>query len=119
MPAPMHDDDVLDAVERWHGAPIASGLREFVAAHGGRAIGEVRLYAADEWIERNECYETPVYCPGWLALGDDGGGRAIMVHAALTPPTVFVVGHGSMSEADFRRVGEDLALWVAGGCGVD
>lgn len=114
----MRGDDGLDAVERWLGAPVALALREFAAAHAGRLIGAVRLYAADEWVERNECYETQRYCPGWLTIGDDGGGRAIVVHAALTPPTVFVVGHGSMSEADFQRVGEDLAQWVADGCGV-
>ena len=55
-----------------------------------------------------------------LALAfNDGGGRAVVVHGALTPPTVFVVGHGSMSEADFVAVAAGLQAWVDGGCAVD
>lgn len=115
----MRLDESWAAVERWLGAPIAAGLRETVVHHGGHEIGEVRLYAADELIERNECYETRVYCPGYLTVGDDGGGRAVLVHAALTPSTVCVVGHGSMSEGDFVVVGDDLANWLHAGCPLD
>ncbi|WP_394537819.1 hypothetical protein PRJ39_17650 [Lysobacter enzymogenes] len=107
------------AVERWYGAPLAEPLCAFVLAHGGREIGAVRLYPADEIVERNETYETREYCPGYLTLGDDGGGRAVVVHGALTPPTVFVVGHGSMSEADFVAVAAGLQAWADGGCAVD
>ncbi|WP_206413004.1 hypothetical protein [Lysobacter enzymogenes] len=54
-----------------------------------------------------------------MTLGDDGGGRAVVVHGRLRPPTVFVVGHGSMSEADFVAVGAGLQEWIDGGCPVD
>lgn len=107
------------AIEHWLGAPIAAGLRDAIARHGGDEIGAVRLYAVDELIERNECYETQVYCPGYLTVGDDGGGRAVVIHAALNPATVFVVDHGSMSEGDFVAVGNDPGSWIAGGCGLD
>ncbi|QQP99807.1 SMI1/KNR4 family protein [Lysobacter enzymogenes] len=109
----------LARAERWYGAALAAPLRAFVLAHGGREIGAVRLYPADEIVERNETYETREYCPGYLTVGDDGGGRAVVVHAALTPPTVFVVGHGSMSEADFVAVGSGLQAWIEGGCAMD
>ena len=109
----------LMEIERWYGAPLAGPLRAFVLAHGGREVGAVRFYAADEIVERNETYETRAYCPGYLTLGDDGGGRAVVVHGALAPPTVFVVGHGSMREADFVVVGGGLREWIDGGCAVD
>jgi hypothetical protein len=115
----MRPDESWSALERWLGAPIATPLREAIARHGGDEIGAVRLYAIDELIERNQCYETQVYCPGYLTVGDDGGGRAILVHAALTPSTVFVVGHGSMSEDDLVAVGDDLASWLHAGCPLD
>lgn len=112
-------DDALIALERWLGAPLAAELRACLVGRGERAIGPVLLYAGEDLIERNEGYETRRYCPGYLSIGDDGGGRAIVVHAALTPPTVFVVGHGSMSEADFVAVHAGLAAWIEAGCPLD
>lgn len=115
----MSDEALLAGLERWYGAPLAAPLRAFVLAHGGGEIDAVRFYALDEIVERNQTYETREYCPGYLTLGDDGGGRAVVVHGGLVPPTVFVVGHGSMSEADFVAVGAQLAGWLDAGCPVD
>lgn len=115
----MSDAAALAELERWYGAPLAAPLRAFVLAWGGREVGDVRFYSTDEIVERNLTYETREYCPGYLTLGDDGGGRAVVVHGALVPPTVFVVGHGSMSEADFVAVGAQLGGWLDGGCPVD
>lgn len=115
----MSDEAPLAELERWYGAPLAAPLRAFVLAHGGREVGAVRFYALDEIVERNQTYETREYCPGYLTLGDDGGGRAVVVHGALTPATVFAVGHGSMSEADFVAVGAGLRAWIDSGCAMD
>jgi len=115
----MNDAAHLAELEGWYGAPLAAPLRAFVLAHGGHEVGAVRFYAADEIVERNLTYESREYCPGYLALGDDGGGRAVVVHGELVPPTVFVVGHGSMSEPDFIAVGAQLADWLDAGCPVD
>lgn len=115
----MSAESAMDALEQWYGAALCAPLRAFVLAHGGREVGAVRLYAADEILERNLTYETGEYCPGFVTLGDDGGGRAVVVQGALAPPTVFVVGHGSMSEADFVAVGAGLQEWIGAGCPVD
>lgn len=115
----MSESEALAQIERWHGGPLAAALRGFLLAHAGRENGSVRLYVLDEIVERNRTYETREYCPGFLTIGDDGGGRAVVAHGALAPPTVFVVGHGSMSEADFVAVGADPQAWFDRGCPVD
>lgn len=114
----MARDAAFTAFEHGYGSPIGEPLRAAIAAHGGDEIGQVRLYAADEIVERNQTYETQLYCPGYVTIGDDGGGRAVVVHGALEPPAVFVVGHGSMSADDFVEVGAGLHDWIADGCPV-
>ena len=113
----MQIDQQLAEISNWIGLPLDKGYQAFLANHGGQFVGDiVRFYGVDEVIERNECYETRLYCPGFLAIGDDSGGRAIVVHSQLSPPEVFVVDHGSMSPEDFELVSSNLLDWVNNGC---
>lgn len=112
----MIDLESLAAFERWFGSPLAPGLRTFLAEHAGHATHTCSLYAVSELEERNQTYETRTYCPGFVTIGDDGGGRAIVVHHTLNPATVWLVDHGSMNEADFVAVGESPAAWRESGC---
>ncbi|SEF30541.1 hypothetical protein SAMN03159371_04869 [Variovorax sp. NFACC28] len=83
----------------------------------GTSIGELAyFYAFADLLERNETYETREYCPGWLTIGDDGGGSAIVVAPDKWPTPVYLVGHGSMSRSDFVEVADDLDEWVRSGC---
>ena len=98
-------------------ARLPEACREFIELHGGKFFGDsIRFYAADEIVERNECYETRVYCNGFITIGDDGGGRAIMTDPQSRYLPVFVVGHGSMSVEHFERVSDRLMDWIARGC---
>ena len=113
----MQFNQHLATVESWVGAPIADSYRSFLASHGGQFVGNfVRFYSVDELIERNECYQTLQYCPGFLAIGDDSGGRAVVMSQRMVPPTVFLVDHGSMSPEDFELVSDSLLDWVNSGC---
>jgi SMI1 / KNR4 family (SUKH-1) len=113
----MNFDEHLEAVEGWAGTPLSDGYRAFLASHGGQFVGDlVRFYSVDELIERNECYETLEFCPGFLVIGDDSGGRAVMMSQGAIPPTVFLVDHGSMNPEDFERVSDSLLDWVGNGC---
>lgn len=113
----MQIEQHLAAIERWTGASLSECYRTLVARHGGQFVGDlVRFYSADEVIERNECYETRQYCPGFLAIGDDSGGRAIVIDPQLALPAVFVVDHGSMSRDEFALVSDDLLAWIDRGC---
>lgn len=45
-----------------------------------RSIGDyVLLYGAKDIEERNTTYEVQAYVPGWIAIGDDSGGQAILM----------------------------------------
>lgn len=113
----MTAEDIFRAVEVWSGRAVTFPLRAMLSRTDGTSIGElVRFYAPDEILERNQTYETGKYCPGWLTIGDDGGGRAIVVAPDKWPTPVYLVDHGSMSRADFVEVAQDLREWVHLGC---
>jgi hypothetical protein len=106
----------LQEFEQWLGQPLAAPLASFLGTYGGAPAGECGvIYSAEELLERNECYETKGYCPGWVTIGDNGGGRAVVVAPSLVPSTVFVVGHGVMAPEYFRVVAKDLSEWVRNG----
>ncbi|MEG2031424.1 MAG: SMI1/KNR4 family protein [Janthinobacterium sp.] len=77
---------------------------------------QVLLYGVDSLRERNETYETQQFCPGYMTIGDDSGGRAVMLALDGVDRAVYLVGHGSMQRDDFERVADDFAAWLAADC---
>lgn len=80
---------------------------------------QVFLYGAESLMERNETYETRQFCPGFITIGDDGGGRAVMLALDEDERAVYLVGHGSMQRDDFELAAEDFHAWLAADCPVD
>ena len=75
----------------------------------------VVLYSTDDLPERNETFEVQAYAPRFLAIGDDSGGRSILI-ALDGSPAVYVVDQGSMDRDEFAEVHPDFAMWLAQGC---
>jgi hypothetical protein len=71
------------------------------------------LYSRDALAERNETYETATYCPGHVAIGDDGGGRAIVID--LVTGSIGIVDHGAMTPDCIEEIAADFATWRDGG----
>lgn len=87
--------DQIEALVTWAGSDLPEDYLEVLSTRGGKFCNDaVRLYAADELIERNETYETKRYCPGYLTIGDDSGGRAIVIALQSTSGPVYFVDHG-------------------------
>lgn len=72
------------------------------------------LYSSEDVLERNATFEVEKYAPGFFAIGDDSGGRSILIH--LDESGVFVVGQGSMDPTDMRKIGDSLSCWIDAGC---
>lgn len=81
--------------------------------------GQVLLYGAQSLMERNDTYETQQFCPGFITVGDDGGGRAVMLALDGLDRAVYLVGHGSMQRDDFELAAGDFQAWLAAECPVD
>lgn len=74
------------------------------------------VYAAEDVPERNETFEVGVYAPGYLAIGDDSGGRLVVLH--LQRPGVWIVDAGSLHPDDMVLLSASLGQWVVSGFGL-
>jgi SMI1 / KNR4 family (SUKH-1) len=108
---------VLEEIEAWLGQPLPAAYAQFLLTHEEAMFGErVLLYAADSVIERNETFETRGYCPGYLAIGDDSGGRALVISLTEASEPVYSVDHGDMTPRGLKQVTHHFAQWLHADC---
>ena len=69
------------------------------------------LYSTDDLAERNETFEVREYAPGHLAIGDDSGGRSILIGLDGSR-AVYLVDQGSMDPDDFIEISPDFSEWL-------
>lgn len=72
------------------------------------------IYGVSDVVERNATFEVAEYAPGYLAIGDDSGGRSVLV-PLVGPCIVYIVDQGSLDPDDFEKVASDLLDWLSGG----
>ena len=81
-----------------------------------RSVGDcVVLYGKHDITERNTTYEVQVYLPGWVAIGDDSGGSAILIRLDGSDG-VYRCGHGALGSVDPELIADSFANWLADGC---
>jgi ribosomal protein L7/L12 len=113
--APGATAEELAALERWLGAPLPASVRLLWSESNGRDVPPLmRLYSAAELPELAEC--SPVWEPGFLAVGASGGSEVIVVPVAGDPSPVYLLDPGCLSTADATPVADDLVAWVRAGC---
>ena len=107
--------DEIRSIELWIGHPLPESYKAFLDSSLSSA-SKVRgfCYSAADVIERNQTFESRAYCPGFIAIGDDGGGRAFVIPLEGRDPPVFVVPHGSMSPDDMQHESSTLSRWLEG-----
>lgn len=89
----------------------------FLASHQESIpIGDVvLLYGQSDFVERNETFEIQQYLPNWVAIGDDGGGVAILMRMDGSS-SVYCCGHGAIGSSDPKLVADSFAAWLAADC---
>ena len=50
--------------------------------NGCSVEGDVLLYGTEDIVERNATWEVHHYASGYVAIGDDGGGRVLLMRQA-------------------------------------
>jgi len=90
--------------------PTAGTPAEFL-----RTVTEsgVTVYSSEDIGERNATYEVALYAPGFLLVGDDGGGLGFLVRADDPDSAVFSSGLGDLEPADFEIVSASFPEWLA------
>lgn len=113
----METTEEIAEIEKWLGLRLPAKYAQFLLEHSERNFGDrVLLYSAGDLVERNSTFETKVYCPGHLAIGDDSGGRAFIIPVEKWTGSVFVVDHGDMTEDGFALVATNFHDWIKNDC---
>ncbi len=107
---------LLDEIEAWVGQALPEPYRGFLDKHEqSLSVGDlVLLYGREDFVERNETWETQFFCPGFVAAGDDSGGRIILL--SLANARLSLGDTGAMFPDMFHPLSDDFATWFAAGC---
>jgi hypothetical protein len=97
-------------------AELPGDYTALLARADGVVADRFVLYSCEDLPERNETFEVGEYAPGYVAVGDDNGGSAIVMRGGPGLSPVFLVGHGTMQPADMVELAVTLSDWIAAGC---
>ncbi|MBZ9521224.1 SMI1/KNR4 family protein [Bacillus safensis] len=99
---------------------LPRAYKELLKQTNGFSIGgEVLLYGKEDMVERNKTWEVQQYASGYVAIGDDGGGRVLLMRQAEEEKKVWIVDAGVMDPQYAELVAEDLLSWVNEGCFIE
>lgn len=109
----------ITGVSRLLPAPLPEDYAALLTQADGVHADQFVLYSCRDLPERNTTFEVGVYAPGFVIVGGDGGGSAIVMRGGPGQSPVFLVGHGTMQPADMIYLAGSLAEWIEAGCPVD
>lgn len=112
-PATLQD---ISRAEKEIGYSFPLSLVELLSCSNGLLVEDdlsLRLYSTEEIAERNATYEVATYAPTMLCIGDDGGGRAILLERESG--TVYLVDMGSLVKEDVIFLAESITEWSQNG----
>ena len=103
----------ISQIEKLFSNKLPKSYIEFMLSTDGGSLDNIYIYSLKDLVERNECYETKEYAPGYFTIGDDGGGIAIMIEFNKDDSPVYSVEHASMDFDDFELVSKSFKAWVS------
>ena len=111
--------DLIPLIEWLRTTALPSDYSRYVSSVSGNQLVNsfVLIYSLEEIIERNETFEVKEFCPGYLAIGDDSGGSAIVL--CLETGNIGIVDHGSMMPGDIHSLADCFQEWQATGFTTD
>lgn len=82
-----------------HGRPLPAAYVALVTVYnGGFTPSSLSILEVGEIVQRNADYEVSEYMPGYLMIGDDGGGTAILLNEG--DGRIYEVDMGVMDESE-------------------
>lgn len=106
----------LEKIEAWVGQRLPEGYRGHLVRHEEDVTASdlVLLYGWQSFLERNRQHQVMEYCPGFVTIGNDSGGRELLLE--LRSDAVSIVDAGSMQAAHADPVADEFPAWFATGC---
>jgi hypothetical protein len=86
------------------------------AANGIEFENGAILYTSGQLLERNMTYEVFEYLPNMLAIGDDGGGKLLLIERKLNSMSiVYAIDAGSLGVIEPTVISPSLETWANNG----
>lgn len=102
-------------LEAQFGRRIPDQYRQLLqAANGFMLKNGLSIYPSENVFERNETFEVSKYAPNYLAIGDNSGGRSVLI--PFEGEGVYLVDQGVMDPDYMTTLAQSLAEWVSNGC---
>jgi len=119
--APPATDEQMRACAMQLGVDLPAELRAALRVSNGWSDEDssTLFYGTELLVEMNRTLEVREYCPGHVAIADDGGGRAALIGVEAASKGVFVSDQGAMTPDTFEKVAPSLAAWVESGTPFD
>lgn len=81
-----------------------------------RNDGQIRvpsllLYHADDLVKRNATFQVVRYVPGFLAVGDDSGGRLVVIKLDDESAAPRIVDSGGILVSEMRSLADSWSQW--------
>jgi hypothetical protein len=113
---PPASEEALSALEKRLGFSLPTAYRRFLRVTDGFSLGGgLLMYSTEEIEERNATYEVQIYSPGYLSIGDTGGGEAILIRQDDDEARLQIVGMGVLTPDDMRMLAPSLWQWMESG----
>jgi hypothetical protein len=106
-------DAELNSIEAALGVTLPTSYRELMRYSNGALLDNgVSIYSVDDLVERNTTYEVLEYCPGFLLVGDDSGGRGFLIDLKDDAGRIYGSGLGDLDPSEFVTIASTLQDWV-------
>jgi hypothetical protein len=110
------EDNELQSLDHAIGTRLPLAFREFLKRSDGLSLcGGLLIYGSADLKERNDTWEVTEYAPGFIAIGDDGGGKIFLMKLGEADSAIYVVESGVMNPEFGEKVAESLSAWVSNG----
>jgi hypothetical protein len=113
MRAPA-DSAVVEQVRKFLGGLPDQLDRWYRFSDGFLLASGIGVYSVTDLVERNDTFEVHDYCPGFLLIGDDSGGRGILLRSDSATESVYSSDLGDLSVDGFQREAASMDEWIAG-----
>lgn len=107
----------LKVVSDQLGGDLPTGYIDLLRiSNGFDTIDGLLIYSSNEVFERNETFHVQINFPGYIAIGDDSGGSAVVIKLNVKSSPVYTVGHGAILKEDMECIADSIEAWVEDGC---
>ena len=108
------------AAEEQLGFTLPDQLRDIWSESNGFELpAGFTMYGTQDIAERNRTWETSRYAPGYVVVGDDSGGRLVVMVASPRSTEAFSTDSGDLQPTNFTLLGQDLLKWIEEGASTE